>query len=143
MCGITAEPSSTALVGPPMQKRAILFDIDGTLVDSNDAHVEAWHQAFAAEGHAFSRTEIHAQVGKGSDNLVPSLLPNVSAEIQKRIAEVEGEIFRRDFMPRSSPSRARAKSSRRWWNAGTPWSWHRPLLAPKSTIMSTCWMPTD
>ena len=31
-----------------MRKRAILFDVDGTLVDSNDAHVEAWQRAFAA-----------------------------------------------------------------------------------------------
>lgn len=86
-----------------MQKRGILFDIDGTLVDSNDAHVEAWHQAFLADGYAFSRTEIHAQVGKGGDNLVPSLLPNVPVQIQKRIAEAEGEIFRRDFMPKVEP----------------------------------------
>jgi len=86
-----------------MQKRALLFDIDGTLVDSNDAHVEAWHRAFAAEGHLFGRNEIHAQVGKGADNLVPSLLPDASAEIQARLAEAEGEIFRREFMPQVEP----------------------------------------
>lgn len=86
-----------------MQKRAILFDIDGTLVDSNDAHVEAWHRAFAAEGYAFSRTEIHAQVGKGADNLVPSLLPDVSAETLERLAEAEGEIYKREFMPQVEP----------------------------------------
>jgi HAD superfamily hydrolase (TIGR01549 family) len=86
-----------------MQKRAILFDIDGTLVDSNDAHVEAWHRAFAAEGYVFSRTEIHAQVGKGGDNLVPSLLPGVSVEMQERLAEAEGEIYRREFMPQVEP----------------------------------------
>ena len=86
-----------------MQKRAILFDIDGTLVDSNDAHVEAWHRAFAAEGYSFSRTEIHAQVGKGGDNLVPSLLPNIPVEMQERLAEAEGEIYKREFMPKVEP----------------------------------------
>ena len=86
-----------------MHKRAILFDIDGTLVDSNDAHVEAWHRAFSADGHAFSRHQIHAQVGKGGDNLVPSLLPNVSAEVQERLAEAEGEIYRREYMPKVEP----------------------------------------
>ena len=81
-----------------MQKRAILFDIDGTLVDSNDAHVDAWRRAFAAEGYAFGRGEIHAQIGKGADNLIPSLLPGVSAEVQARLAETEGEIYKSEFI---------------------------------------------
>ena len=97
------EPSSRALVSLPMQKRAILFDIDGTLVDSNDAHVEAWQRAFAAEGYAFSRAEIHGQIGKGGDNLVPSLLPEVSVEVQERLAAAEGETYKRDFMTRVEP----------------------------------------
>ena len=72
-----------------MRKSAILFDIDGTLVDSNDAHVDAWQRAFAAEGYMFSRSEIHAQVGKGGDNLVPSLLPEVDAGIQDRRRDLQ------------------------------------------------------
>lgn len=86
-----------------MRKRAILFDIDGTLIDSNDAHVDAWQQAFTAEGYAFSRAEIHGQVGKGGDNLVPSLLPEASPEIQERIARAEGDIYKRDYLPRVEP----------------------------------------
>lgn len=98
-----AELPATALVAAPMRKSAILFDIDGTLVDSNDAHVDAWQRAFAAEGYVFSRSEIHAQVGKGGDNLVPSLLPDVGAEIQDRIARTEGEIYKREYLPRVEP----------------------------------------
>ena len=86
-----------------MRKSAILFDIDGTLVDSNDAHVDAWQRAFAAEGYMFSRSEIHAQVGKGGDNLVPSLLPEVDAGIQDRIARTEGEIYKHEYLPRVEP----------------------------------------
>lgn len=86
-----------------MRKRAILFDVDGTLVDSNDAHVEAWQQAFAAEGYSFSRSEIHAQVGKGGDNLVPALLPDLDEKSQERLAHAEGEIYRRDFLPKVQP----------------------------------------
>lgn len=86
-----------------MQKRALLFDIDGTLVDSNDAHVEAWHRAFAEEGFKFTRSQIHAHVGKGGDNLVPSLLPDIPEELQARLAEAEGEIYKREFMPSVEP----------------------------------------
>ena len=39
---------------------------------------KATAMAFAAEGYAFSRAEIHGQIGKGGDNLVPSLLHEVS-----------------------------------------------------------------
>ena len=86
-----------------MHKRAILFDIDGTLVDSNDAHVEAWQRAFAAEGHSFSRAEIHQQVGKGGDNLVPSLLPHADPETIARLGQAEGEIYKREYMPKVVP----------------------------------------
>jgi HAD superfamily hydrolase (TIGR01509 family) len=86
-----------------MEKRAILFDIDGTLIDSNDAHVEAWHRAFASEGYSFSRRAIHAQVGKGGDNLIPSLVPDATDEVQERLAAAEGDIYKREFMPKVEP----------------------------------------
>jgi beta-phosphoglucomutase-like phosphatase (HAD superfamily) len=95
-----------------MLKPVVLFDIDGTLIDSNDAHVEAWQRAFAAEGYAISRTEIHAQVGKGGDNLVPSLLPDVPAKTQGRIDQAHGEIYKRDFLPRVEPFAGAAESGR-------------------------------
>ncbi len=97
------ELSLQALVGFAMLKPAVLFDIDGTLIDSNDAHVEAWHRAFAAEGYSISRRQIHDQVGKGGDNLVPSLLPHAPADIQHRIDQAHGEIYKRDFLPRVEP----------------------------------------
>ena len=99
---VSLELSLTAPVGFAMLKRAILFDIDGTLVDSNDAHVEAWQRAFAREGYSFTRREIHAQIGKGGDNLLPSLLPGVF-EILAKIDRAQGDIYRRDFLPRVEP----------------------------------------
>lgn len=82
-----------------MHKRAILFDIDGTLVDSNDAHVDAWQQAFAGEGYRFTRGEIHRQIGKGGDNLVPSLLPDADDALCERLGDAEHAIYTRDFLP--------------------------------------------
>ena len=46
-----------------MQIKAILFDIDGTLIDSNDLHVIAWAEAFAGIGKSFDRQVIHDQFG--------------------------------------------------------------------------------
>jgi HAD superfamily hydrolase (TIGR01509 family) len=86
-----------------MLKRVILFDIDGTLTDSNDAHVEAWKRAFAADGFAFTRRQIHVQIGKGGDNLVPSLLPDAPPAIRDRIDRAHGDIYKRDFLQEVEP----------------------------------------
>jgi phosphoglycolate phosphatase-like HAD superfamily hydrolase len=83
--------------------RAILFDLDGTLVDTNDLHVEAWDRAFRDHGHAFTREQIHGQVGKGGDNLVPSLVPDASEEEQGAIDRRHGEIYKGELMPTARP----------------------------------------
>ena len=46
-------------VAQAMPERAVLLDIDATLVYSNDSHAAAWQQALAAEGQALNRAQIH------------------------------------------------------------------------------------
>ena len=57
-----------------------LFDLDGTLVDTNDAHVEAWLAAFRDFGYHVPRSRILPEIGKGGDKLVPSILGEESDE---------------------------------------------------------------
>jgi HAD superfamily hydrolase (TIGR01549 family) len=73
---------------------AVLFDIDGTLVDSNEQHVNAWAFAFRDEGKPQELDDIRAQIGKGGDLLVPALLPDVDDAVQKRIADLHGTYFK-------------------------------------------------
>ena len=53
---------------------AFIFDIDGTLVDSNELHVDAWDRAFRRFGKHFPREKLCAQIGKGSDQYLPEFL---------------------------------------------------------------------
>jgi HAD superfamily hydrolase (TIGR01509 family) len=53
---------------------AVLFDIDGTLVDSNFAHVDAWSRAFTDVGHPVDSWRIHRSIGKDSSLLVEGLV---------------------------------------------------------------------
>jgi beta-phosphoglucomutase-like phosphatase (HAD superfamily) len=53
---------------------AFIFDVDGTLVDTNPLHVEAWRRAFAARDIHLNNDRIFLEVGKGGDTLVPDLL---------------------------------------------------------------------
>lgn len=63
-----------------MRIRGVIFDLDGTLVDTNPAHVEAWRRAFADRGYDIPAERIAPQIGKGGDKLVPALIPPDRAE---------------------------------------------------------------
>lgn len=54
--------------------RGMIFDVDGTLVDTNPAHVEAWRRAFKRLGYEIPTERILPEIGKGGDKLVPSVL---------------------------------------------------------------------
>ena len=53
---------------------AVIFDVDGTLVDSVDFHAEAWQRTFAHFGHDIAFGEVRSQIGKGGDQLLPVFL---------------------------------------------------------------------
>ena len=53
---------------------AAIFDLDGTLLDSNDVHVRAWQAALRAHGYNVAPDRIAREMGKGGDKLVPDLL---------------------------------------------------------------------
>ncbi len=63
-----------------MGLKAILFDLDGTLVDTNDIHVEAWREAFRVAGFNVSHPRIQREIGKGGDLLVAAVL---GAEVER------------------------------------------------------------
>jgi beta-phosphoglucomutase-like phosphatase (HAD superfamily) len=71
--------------------RAVLLDIDGTLVDSNDAHALAWHDAFAEHDLAIAPARIRRLIGMGGEFLVATVAP---AERNDAIDARHGETFR-------------------------------------------------
>ncbi|HZK81592.1 MAG TPA: HAD-IA family hydrolase [Humisphaera sp.] len=67
-----------------MALSALIFDVDGTLIDSNPAQVQAWWTALKKHGYEVSRDRIAVEVGKGGDKLIPSIL---GREIDRRDGE--------------------------------------------------------
>ncbi len=57
-----------------MALSAVIFDLDGTLLDSNEAHVDAWIDALNQYDYKVARDRIAVEIGKGGDQLVPSIL---------------------------------------------------------------------
>ena len=83
--------------------KAVLFDIDGTLVDSNEQHVTAWLEALAQVGASPDRQAVHRQMGKGADMLVPALLPDADEARIEALGEAHGAIFKKRFLEGIAP----------------------------------------
>ena len=87
-----------------MNLQGILFDIDGTLIDSNDIHATCWVEAFEHFGKSFDHDTVREHIGKGGDLLVPDLLN--AREMQKfgeELREYRGEIFKKKYMKTIKP----------------------------------------
>ena len=83
---------------------AFIFDIDGTLVDSNELHVDSWDRAFRRFGKQFPREQLRAQIGKGSDQYLPEFLtPEEIKRFSKELDEYRSELFRKEYLPRVRP----------------------------------------
>lgn len=84
--------------------KAIIFDIDGTLLDSVDLHAQAWQEAFRHFGHEFPFEKIRSQIGKGGDQLLPVFLSE--DEVKKRGKEIEeyrSDLFKRKYLAQVKP----------------------------------------
>ena len=82
----------------------MIFDVDGTLVDSNDAHARAWVAAFAEHGITVAYESVRRAIGMGGDKLMP-LVAGVEEDSPqgKPIAKRRGEIFREVWLPQLKP----------------------------------------
>ncbi len=79
----------------------LLTDIDGTLVDSNALHAEAWRRCFEHFGIQLGMDEAWRQIGKGGDQVIPSFVPEQDRErLEEPIKKLRKEIFHRDYMER-------------------------------------------
>jgi phosphoglycolate phosphatase-like HAD superfamily hydrolase len=77
-----------------------LFDIDGTLVDSNDAHAHAWVRAFAEASIRVEFQKARSAIGMGGDKLMPAVA-GIQADSPpgQRISERRGDIFKAEYLP--------------------------------------------
>jgi HAD superfamily hydrolase (TIGR01509 family) len=86
------------------QIKAVIFDVDGTLVNSNDLHVQAWQEAFRRYGKNVEFDDLHRQMGKGGDQLMPVFcsheeLDSYGSELEK----YRVELFANEYLPRVTP----------------------------------------
>src|SRR3954466_7286310 len=81
--------------------KAVIFDIDGTLIDSVDAPAASWVSTFERFGFQVSFDQVRERIGEGADRLLPALLPpGVGEETRKEIEEFRADLFRREYLPK-------------------------------------------
>ncbi|MEU2674327.1 HAD family hydrolase [Streptomyces sp. NPDC007164] len=74
--------------------RTAVFDVDGTLVDTNYLHVTAWWEAFRQTGHTVPMAAVHKAIGLGSDDLIEHLLgPDRDHEQDARISRAHTTLY--------------------------------------------------
>ena len=84
--------------------KAIIFDVDGTLVDSVDIHAQAWVDAFKEFGYDIEFDAVRGQIGKGGDQLMPVFLSKEELEDKgEDLNERRGEILKESYLSKIKP----------------------------------------
>lgn len=83
---------------------AAILDLDGTLVDSNNLHLQAWQETFRHFGKKIPPEKLREQIGKGGDQYLPVFLSEKAmCEIGKQMDESHGKIFKKKYLSRVRP----------------------------------------
>ena len=84
--------------------RGVIFDLDGTLVDSNDLHTEAWQETFRHYGKEIAYADLRRQIGKGGDQYLPVFLnEREMREIGPEIEKFRADLFKQKYLDRVRP----------------------------------------
>ncbi len=84
--------------------KAVLCDLDGTLLDSNELHAAAWQRTFENFGYHVTFDEVLHQIGKGGDQLIPVFVPENDRErMQKAIEEFRKNLFHAEYFDKIRP----------------------------------------
>lgn len=89
-----------------MAIQGVILDIDGTLVQSNDAHAQAWVEAFASYGYEVPFEKIRPLIGMGGDKIIPMVAPGLDKEEGdgKKISEKRKELILNRFVVTLAPT---------------------------------------
>ena len=72
--------------------KAVIFDIDGTLIDSVDLHASSWVDSFARFGIHVRFDDVRRHIGEGADRLIPAFVPAEMTKTKESRSKSSGPI---------------------------------------------------
>lgn len=80
--------------------KGVILDVDGTLVDSNDAHARSWVEAMRESGYEVAYEQVRSLIGMGGDNLLPNAIQvEKDSERGQALAKRREQIFKERYLP--------------------------------------------
>ncbi|HVG37912.1 MAG TPA: HAD family phosphatase, partial [Pyrinomonadaceae bacterium] len=84
--------------------KAVIFDIDGTLIDSVDLHAQAWKETFKQFGRDVPYEQVRNQIGKGGDQLLPVFFSRSELdEFGEELEKYRSDLYKKEYMSRVRP----------------------------------------
>lgn len=84
--------------------KAVIFDVDGTLVDSVDLHAQAWVEALKKHGYDFPHEQLRQQIGKGGEYILEELLtPEDVEKLGDDISNYRKKFYQENLLSQARP----------------------------------------
>ncbi len=85
---------------------AVILDVDGTLILSNDAHAQAWVEAFEKFGYEVKFEQVRPLIGMGGDKIIPKFVPQLNAQEGKgkEISDYRQQLVIHKYGPNLKPA---------------------------------------
>jgi len=84
--------------------KAVIFDIDVTLIDSVDLHAQSWLETLERFGVQARFADLRRHIGEGADRLIPAFVPaDMPNRVRKQMEEFRSELFKREYLPKVKP----------------------------------------
>ena len=81
--------------------QAVIFDINGTIIDSVDFHIQAWKRAFEKFDKEISYQLIRPQIGKGADDMLPMFFSKDELHrFGRELEQYRGKLFEENTYPK-------------------------------------------
>lgn len=85
-------------------KKAFIFDVDGTLIDSVEAHARSWVETFAAFGKKVELEQARKLIGMGGDQFLGDYFtPEELEKNEEKIEKYRSDLFKKEFLNRLEP----------------------------------------
>ena len=84
--------------------QAVIFDIDGTIIDSIDLHIESWEHTFQQFGKDIPYESIRRQIGKGADEFLAVFFSKEELDrFRSELENYRSDLFKREYLPKAKP----------------------------------------